>query len=297
MENSFILVPIDFTDESMFTLQQSLNLAKATNSQIVLLHVIQNTSSFFDFLLKDKDNDISKKIETEITNKLKEIAEKFSKENNIKVQYILEHGKVYDKILEIAERFKVKSIVIGKSTKTSNNRFIGSNALTVIRESNIPVLTISYTDERILKNPDFKNAIHKGYKNILLPLDLTKETTQKTNIAIEIAKQHNANINVISVKTNDIDNTTQTKLLLQLDRVQQFISKQNIPCSSNFITKNDDESIAQTITEYAIKNKIDLIIIMTQQEKNWTKLFIGSTAQEIINISPVPVLSVIPKEE
>ena len=262
-----------------------------------MLHVIQNTSSFFDFLIKDKDNDISQKIENEITNKLKSIAEKYTEEKNINVQYILEHGKVYNKILEIAKRFNVKFIVIGKNTKTSNNRFIGSNTLTVIRQSSIPVLTIPYPDERILKNPDFKNAINRGYKNILLPLDLTKETTQKVNTAIEIAKQHNANINIISVKTNDIDNITQTKLLLQLDRVQQFISKQNIPCSTNLITKNDDESIAQTITDYAIKNKMDIIIIMTQQEKNWTKLFIGSTAQEIINISQIPVLSIIPKEE
>jgi nucleotide-binding universal stress UspA family protein len=38
----------------------------------------------------------------------------------------------------------------------------------------------------------------------------------------------------------------------------------------------------------------DLLMIMTQQEQNFTFRFIGSAAQEIINTSDVPVISIIP---
>ena len=38
-------------------------------------------------------------------------------------------------------------------------------------------------------------------------------------------------------------------------------------------------------------------MIMTQQELDFTEYFIGSTAQEIINNSELPVLSLTPEEE
>ena len=38
----------------------------------------------------------------------------------------------------------------------------------------------------------------------------------------------------------------------------------------------------------------DLVMIMTQQELNFTEYFIGSTAQEIIDNSDLPVLSLTP---
>ena len=61
------------------------------------------------------------------------------------------------------------------------------------------------------------------------------------------------------------------------------------------ISKGDD-SLAQCIIDYANKVDGDLMIIMTQQEANFTRMFIGSTAQEIVNNCDIPVMSIIPKE-
>ena len=55
-----------------------------------------------------------------------------------------------------------------------------------------------------------------------------------------------------------------------------------------------EESLAENIIEYATKVEGDLIMIMTQQEVDFTQYFIGSSAQEIINHSTIPVLSIRP---
>ena len=48
--------------------------------------------------------------------------------------------------------------------------------------------------------------------------------------------------------------------------------------------------------EHNSKLDADLIIIMTQQELEWTDFFIGTAAQEVINESDIPVLCIRPVE-
>ena len=54
--------------------------------------------------------------------------------------------------------------------------------------------------------------------------------------------------------------------------------------------------IQDYLLDFAKKSNADLLMIMTQQENDFTDLFIGSQAQAIINHSEVPVLSIIPRE-
>ena len=74
-------------------------------------------------------------------------------------------GSVYQKITEVAELINATMIIMGTNGEDGlKKRFIGSNALRVIRESTIPVITIKGKHHR------------NGCKNIVLPLDLSKET-------------------------------------------------------------------------------------------------------------------------
>jgi nucleotide-binding universal stress UspA family protein len=54
-------------------------------------------------------------------------------------------------------------------------------------------------------------------------------------------------------------------------------------------------SVAETILKFSKNVNADLLMIMTQQEIDFTDLFIGSQAQAIINHSEIPVLSIIPR--
>lgn len=76
-----------------------------------------------------------------------------------------------------------------------------------------------------------------------------------------------------------------------MDQVYEFVMQHDVPCTVEYISGSD---VAEDIIKYSKKIKADLILIMTQQEMNWTNMFISSQAQEIINSSEIPVLSVRP---
>ena len=60
------------------------------------------------------------------------------------------------------------------------------------------------------------------------------------------------------------------------------------------LVKTEGRSLPKAIIDYSKDNEADLIIIMTQQENDFTTYFIGSAAQSILYNSDIPVMSVCP---
>ena len=85
------------------------------------------------------------------------------------------------------------------------------------------------------------------------------------------------------------------RLTRQLGQVKSFLEKEGVECSAEIVKGvKGEESLAGNIIEYAEKVEGDVIMIMTQQEIDFTRFFVGSSAQEIIDKSPIPVLSIRP---
>lgn len=136
--------------------------------------------------------------------------------------------------------------------------------------------------------------IRAGFNNIVLPIDLTKESREKVNNAIELGKLYGATIHVISIAVNPNE---ETLMLLNghMKNVKEFIKKSEVNCTGEVINVDKaHETIAQAILHYATKIDADIIIITTQQKLEIMPLYIGSTAQEIINNSDIPVMSIVP---
>ena len=129
----------------------------------------------------------------------------------------------------------------------------------------------------------------------MVPLDLTKETREKVNFALELARLGDgAAIRIVSVLFTS-DEFVVSRLTRQLQQVKNFIEKEGVECTAEIIKGvKGDESLAESIIKYANKVDGDLLMIMPQQEVDFTNRFIGSSAQEIINNSDIPVISIIP---
>jgi nucleotide-binding universal stress UspA family protein len=275
---SHILVPIDFSDQSLIALSQSYNMARLANSDITLIHVIEESRLPLLGNIVSRKKEYEKIMEDAISQKLQELAKETAGKSGVNVNVLIRKGKVYDEIVDAANDLSSSFIIMGTNGSVGLKRFIGSNALRVIKEAHCPVITI-------------KGKFHKsGCKNIVLPLDLTKESREKVNKAIEIARYFDSTIHVVSVVEDD-DEFRVTKLRRQLDQVEEYLQEKEVKCTTKFIMGAD---IARVVNEYAKEIDADLTMIMTQQEMNWTHLFIGSQAQEVINNSEIPVLSIRP---
>lgn len=274
-----ILVPLDFSEQSLIALRQSYNIARFSNAELLLIHVIDE--DFFktlDHIFKEQAYEDP--VRDQIQLKLDELAVEVRQEANIIANTTIRKGKIYEEIVRVANEIDAKFIVMGTHGAIGlKKKFLGSNAARVIKEAECPVITIKGTEH------------HRGCKKIVLPLDLTKETKEKTGKAIELAQFFGSEIFVVAVVDTD-DEFILNKLTRQMHQVKSLIESHKISVHTEFITGSD---ISTEIVTYAVNIDADLIIIMTQQEIYWTEMFIGFAAQEIINNSDIPVLSIRPQ--
>ncbi|MBL0341002.1 MAG: universal stress protein [Bacteroidetes bacterium] len=274
-----IIVPIDFGEQSLLALSQSYNLARLTKSEITLLNVIDE-----DFLKPFQDvisakHNYEGQLRDDIKLRLGELALKVQSESGIRVNVMTKVGKIYDEIVNAAREIDATLILMGTMGVVGlKKRILGSNASRVVREAECPVITIKGKEHRF------------GIKHILLPLDLSKETKEKVDKAIELAQMFGSIIHVVTIVENE-DEFLMNKLIRQMNQVVAFIEEGGLTCTSEFVSGSD---VAEEVLNTAKKVKADLIMIMTQQEVGFTDLFISSAAQEIINNSDIPVLSIRP---
>jgi nucleotide-binding universal stress UspA family protein len=273
-DKSMIIVPLDWSEQSLIALDQACNVAETLNASIHLVYVKDAPGLFGS---KEHEDDVHR----EILAKLNETGEGIRRERNFSVTSEVRTGKIYEEINEVADELKASFIIMGTAGSHGlKKKFIGSNALRVVKQSHTPVITI-------------KGKRHtKGCKIIVLPLDLTKETREKVGKAIEFGKAFGSLIITVSVIETD-DEFVINHLKRQMTQVHTYVEEHGVQVTSDLVNKKG--SVADTILEFSKNVNADLLMIMTQQETDFTDLFIGSQAQVIINNSEIPVLSIIPR--
>jgi nucleotide-binding universal stress UspA family protein len=278
-DKKILLVPVDFTKHTQIAVNQAVYYAKSLNAEIQLLYTVE-PESFFTGLFSDvQEDDLIAKAREKLLEIANQIRSKVSD-----VQTLVAKGKIYETIVDTSELIGADFIVMATGGSDSfRRRFIGSNTLRVIRSSKIPVITIRSDAPRL------------QVKNIILPLDIQKETRGKVVSATKLAEIFNATIKIISLVDEDNEPNIR-RLEIITNQVKEFIADRDIKFTAQLIKLKDKDNIGEIVVQYAKDNDGDLIMIMTQQEINFTELFVGSAAQEIINHSDVPVCSIIPPD-
>ena len=279
MSASKILVPIGFSEQSMIALGQAFNLAKIKNSDVILLSVIEGQSMIESLFLDDKSDELKAKVKS----KLEDIASVYSSEYGVDVDTMVAKGWVYEEVNKVADMISADLIVMGTNGVNSKSKFIGSNAEKVVRLSKCPVITI-------------KGKSHRdGCENIILPLDLEKQTKEKVTYALEYARYWDATIRIVSVVLRN-NNEVRSKLSKNIKQVEQFILDAGVKCTSEIVEGEKKITLGDFVFDYEKKFDADMIMIMTKKEELTLSNNISVTARYIINNSDIPVMSIRPKE-
>ncbi|MDA9612222.1 universal stress protein [Flavobacteriales bacterium] len=279
MSASKILVPIGFSEQSIIALGQALNLAKIKNFDVVLLSVIEGQSMIESLFLDDTSDELKAKVKS----KLEDIASVYSSKYGVDVDTMIAKGRVYEEVNKVADMISADLIVMGTNGVNSKSKFIGSNAEKVVRLSKCPVITI-------------KGKSHRdGCENIILPLDLEKQTKEKVTYALEYARYWDATIRIVSVVLRD-NNEVRAKLIKNIKQVEQFILDAGVKCTSEIVEGEKKRNLGDFVFDYEKKFDADMIMIMTKKEELTLSNNISVTARYIINNSDIPVMSIRPKE-
>lgn len=276
-----ILIPFDFSDTAELALEHAAFMAKLLKAEITMLHVVESYSfaSAISQAFSRTQNEFENKMEGSAKDRLQHMAKELHHKEGISVQIRTGVGKIYKTVIQVASEIEADIIVMGTHGVSGfQELLVGSNTYRVVSGAPCPILSVQTHAKKI------------GFKDIVLPIDNSKESRQKVIHAIEIAKHYNSVIHIAGIITmSDVE--MQRRFEVKIHQVKEFIEKYEIPYTVKMF-KGDN--LATISMDYAYQINADLIIIMTEQENNSTGLMLGSFAQQIVNHSKVPVLSIRP---
>ncbi|MFD1160963.1 universal stress protein [Hwangdonia seohaensis] len=267
-----ILVAIDFTESSDHVLKNSISFAKTFKSKITLIHILPD----------DIDNEkVSLLLKTAATTKLNEINQSITNEGLETGTPILEYGNYCDKVVGAADHINANLLIVGSGNKLKDDAFqLGSTAEKIIRKSNKPVFVV-------------KDGQTLDIKNIICPVDFSKESSHALNSAIIISRMVDAKLVILSVypyfKYNfsklDAAQINEARHLEHEKEFKAFLEDFNL-IDLNYETQVMGGDPSEKILKSIKKNKSDLLIMGTTGKSGISKILMGSVTEKVIREVP-----------
>ncbi len=136
-----ILVPVDFSDDSLYALQQGIDLAKKFNSKLLILHVNHDESMLFHYLSDDEFEELKQRIIKDVQTQLEKLEDKFPDLKKLDYHYRIRRGVPYVEIVEETEQENVDLVIVGSHGRTSAKKFFyGGTTSKVARRAKCSVM-------------------------------------------------------------------------------------------------------------------------------------------------------------
>lgn len=273
---SIILVPHDFTPIADSAVNYAVELCKLFNNELYLLHIVESG------LLESKSS-VAKDVDESIA-KMEAIAAKAKAQlPTLKVTPLVKRGSIFETIGETADELDTNLVVMGTHGIKGLQFITGSRAIKVITSSSAPFVVVQQ-----------KALGQQGFKNIVLPLDLTAETKAKLPWAVYLGKNFGATFHLFVKEEKDefLGNRVRNNLAF----AENFLQKNGVEYTVTHDTEGGD--FAREVTRFASGKSADLIVIMTEIKEELTDYVLGLDDQRIVaNDAQIPVMCVNPKED
>lgn len=279
-----ILIPIDFSELSSYAIDYALTIAKVHTSKIIFVHVVEDMLNFSvpgDFVLTTEEFiEKEKAIEHIKTERLNHFTKQMSSKHNFEFESRVVFGKSHRAVNELVTKEQIDLLVMSTHGVSGFREFIiGSNAVRMITECPCPVLSVQ------------KPMKSTGFKKILLPFNDDPFSRQKINVAIQFSKWFNAEVCTLGIE-NEGEHSHLVKIEREAHQITSYLDEHGVKNTME-IVKNSN--LQKAILNYGKQIDADLVIVMADMEKeDVVEYIMGPVAQQIINHSNIPVLSVQP---
>ena len=262
-----VVVGFDFSSGSAYAVDLAIDIANRWQSDIRLVYV------------KEKNEDETP-IRSEIERRNQGVAHLLK---GIKLEYVLRQGNPAEQLVAQAREDDASLLIVGTHGMSGmKTNLLGRNSYRTVEQSPVPVLLVC---------EDFN--FNKRLENILVPLDNSDDTRQKAAQAAMFAKTFGSTVHLLGLYTSS-SSDIQRVVNNYVKMVERYFEKNGV----KYVTKYTkvDEGFTATILNYAHDIKADMIAIMTEQERSLTSLILGNYAQQMLNQSDIPVLTVRPMQ-
>jgi nucleotide-binding universal stress UspA family protein len=233
MSKNLCIVPFDFTPVSEKALEYALFFGSKVSTKILLLNIAA-----------DKAKGMQAK------GKLEELCRTKTTPEKVELAYKVKVGSIFTDIGKVAKEEKAQLIIMGTHGKRGLQSLFGSHAMKVVISAECPFLIVQTKTE--IKEVD----------NIVVPIDLTKESLQIVNIAGNVSKILNSNIHILAEKQTD--QILNTRLQNRLSIVKDQYDEEDITPTIDIVKKRG--AYDRKVMQYAKKNNGGMIAIAYHSE-------------------------------
>ncbi len=264
-----IIVPTDFSDGAYNALKHAVEIAKAFNGSIDVIHAFSMPSAGSTVMV-DISEMLEKNAKEEVV-KLKTRMEGDGLFSQINFQFKAEHGSVVDVVRRHAKEKDSDMVVMGTHGASGfSEKWLGTNSAAVARNMDLPTLVVPSTSP------------YKPVKEILFATDMkvSKDETPFEVLAM-LCNQFDSKTRFVHIT----DGSKEQDFSEYKSQVARIIGKDY---SSFEILENDnvENGINQAIEEF----KPDLMVAVRHSYDFFTGLFHSSVTQQIIQTAALPVL-------
>lgn len=262
MKTKNFIVPHDFTSVSNIALEHAIATAAPLNAEIYLLHVVSKNKEI---------NDAEAKLESVIS----------EFDTSVKIIPSVRVGNIFEDIGDFAAEHHAELIFMGTHGTHGWQHLTGMNALKVITHSTVPFVVVQE-----------KTAKETGYDDIVVPLDLNKETKQKLAIVANIARYFKSKVHVITPEESDEFLKHQVKGNIQF--AQKYFAERDIIVTTTIVPSSGFD---KEVVKHAVNIDADLIAIMNLNKNNLFGVLTATHEEYIItNDAKIPALIMNPIE-
>jgi nucleotide-binding universal stress UspA family protein len=273
-----ILFPTDFSEVSQKAFLYALHLANQLDASITTLHTYVKPD-VGDFVMPASLADFYEGLDwNEFENyqdampSLRQIAID-NNLDNININHALEEGETVQTITKIAKSENYDLIVMGTSGASALKEiFFGTLAGEVMENAECPVIVVP-------KNATFDGRIDK----IGVTIEYTIEDVKVLTKVLELAKALNAEVQGIHIDiTHTGDLTHKIEDFKETYKDYHYMSFVELPGAD----------IVKATADYAAKNNIDILVMITHKRNFIQELFSFSHAKKMTYQQEIPVYAI-----
>lgn len=269
-----ILLPIDFSKHSEYAAKLTSKIAKKTNSEVHLLHLIEIPTGIVD-MGGGANFSIPESMLYIRTIRDKLLAFKESFFSNIEhVKHAIRFQNPFEGIRDYSKKIEADLVIMGSKGQTALDEIlIGSNTEKTVRTLDIPVLVTKKDSS------DFK------FDRMAFASTFEKDENEALKKFLDFARFFNPEIYFLKINTpHKFQNTSEAKNI-----VERFISQYDIP--NYTISIYNDKSVVEGILNFSDEKEIDLVSIATHGRSGLSRFFNGSISLDLSKNVLKPVLT------
>lgn len=266
-----ILLPTDFSETAENATNYAISAFGIEQVKYILLNAYQVPHagasmlvSVTDILRQESEKDLEKEADR--------LQKRFGPTLNLKSKSL--HGDVLSTVESILESQEISYIALGTNGASGLKEvLVGSNAATVIRNSNIPVLLVP------------SNANFAPWEKVVFATDFHEiESAEVLEPLLSMCTQNNSKVELLNVRKKDEEADAEKSL----QELALHYALENIEHNFKYVDHND---VVKGLEEYLQEERPNLVAMVPRHTRFLDRIFHRSVTNRLAMHTDIPLLS------